>query len=162
MAVAGKGIGGCVAEDPDPGMGALHGGNGAANEIVRIERLVAFLALEAEGQHGKDGDHRNAEFGGAPGFLDQGRDRESRYARHRRDILASGGTVLDEDRPDEIGGGGGGFGNPGGRPLVRTGAGGENGRGGGPGRAWVRGQISTTGGANGRTLGGGRWRRPRR
>src|SRR5260221_2155392 len=109
MAVAGKGIGGCVAEDPDPGMGALHGGNGAANEIVRIERLVAFLALEAEGQHGKDGDHRNAEFAGAPGFLDQGRDRESRYARHRRDILASGGTVLDEDRPDEIGGGEGGF-----------------------------------------------------
>ncbi len=102
MAVAGVGVEGHVAEHADIGVRALDRAHGAADEIVRIDRLVSLLALELGVGEGEERHAGNAELLRLAHGIDEGREREALHAGHGGNRLAPALALAQEDRPDQI------------------------------------------------------------
>ena len=101
MAVRGERVERHVAQDADFGHRLLQRGDGAADEIAGVERLAAFGVLQRRRHRRKHRDRRDAECRGLARGVDQGRDRQPKRARHRRDRLLAP-LVMHKDRPDQI------------------------------------------------------------
>ena len=104
MAVAGIGIERDIAEDADVGHFFLDRADGAADEIVRIERFAAVVVAQTRIGIGKERDAGDGEFRGAFGFAHDLIDREAFDARHGGDRHAGFLSVGDKKRPDQVGG----------------------------------------------------------
>ena len=102
MAVAGIGIERDIAEQADLRHFFFDGADGAADEIVRIERLGTFVVAAARlgiGKQRQAGDlERGRAFGGADCFID----RKPVDAGHRVHRRAHLGAVDQEQRPDQV------------------------------------------------------------
>ena len=105
MAVAGKGIERDVAEDADLGHFLLDGADGAADQIVRVERLAARLVAQRRIGVGEQRDAGDAQLGGALGLAHRLIDAQALDARHRRHRRARLVAVHHEQRPDQVVGG---------------------------------------------------------
>ena len=84
MAVAGEGIERDVAQNADLGHFFLDGADGAADQIVRIERLAAVFVAQSRIGIGKQRDAGDGELGGAFGLAHRLIDGQSLDAGHRR------------------------------------------------------------------------------
>ena len=100
MAVAGIGIERDIAEDADLRHRLLDRADGAADEIVGIERLGSVLVAQLRVGIGKQREAGDVELGGALGRPHRLLDREPLDARHRGDRRA--GVVGHEQRPDQV------------------------------------------------------------
>ncbi len=105
MAVAGEGIERDVAKDADLRHFLLDGADGAADEIVGIERFAAVLVAQARIGVGKQRDAGDGKLGGACRFAHGLIDAQALDARHRRHRHARLLSVHHEQRPDQIVGG---------------------------------------------------------
>jgi hypothetical protein len=92
-----------VAEDTDLRHLLLDGANGAADKIVRIERLAARLVAQLGSVYGKERDAGNVQFGSARGFA---RTISSTDSRSTPGIDGTGvrcvRAVHHEHRPDQV------------------------------------------------------------
>ena len=102
MAMAGVGIERHVAEHADLRHGLLDRPDGAADEIVRVERLAAVLVAQLGVGIGKQREAGNAERGRALGVAHGLVDREPLDARHRRHRHARLRSIDQEQRPDQV------------------------------------------------------------
>ena len=102
MAVAGIGIERDVAEDADLRHLLLDRADGAADQVVRIERFAAVLVAPLGIGIGKQRDAGDGKLGGPLGVPHRLIDREPLDARHRRHRDARLRPVDQEQRPDQI------------------------------------------------------------
>ncbi len=118
MAVRGKGIERDVAQHAQLGMRLFHRAHGAADKVVRVHSLLAVGRLARLRGRREDRDEGDAEPLRLAGGVDQRGDGEpvdAGHGRHRRPRRA---LVMDEDRPDQVGGGEHVFRHQPPRPLV--------------------------------------------
>ena len=105
MPVRGERVERHVAQHADLGHRLLQRRDGAADQIVGVDRLAAVGVLERRVDRREHRDRRDAERGGLAGGVDQRRDRDG----GTRPASASTGArpcfVMDEDRPDQVAGG---------------------------------------------------------
>ena len=92
MPVAGVGIKGDVADNPDFGDRVFHRANGAVAEIFRLPRFLAVVRLQGRRHDRKKRNRRNSQASRLAG----------RIARHCRNGLPGAGALLDEDGPNQI------------------------------------------------------------
>ena len=105
MAVAGIGIERDVAEDADLGHLLLDRADGAADQVVRIERFAAVLVAQLRIGVGKEREAGDGELGGALGVAHGLVDRQPLDAGHGGDRHARLGPVDQKQRPDQVVGG---------------------------------------------------------
>ena len=117
MAMAGIGIERHVAHDADLRHRRLDGPHRPAHEIVAAVGLPAIVAAQLRRRMGKDGNDRDAEAARLLGRPDREIDRQPFDAGHRRHRLAIAVALDDEDRPDQIINGEGGFAGEPARPC---------------------------------------------
>ncbi len=104
MAMRGERVERHVAQHAEIGQSLFQRADGAADQVVRVERLLALGVLQRRIDRRKHRDGRNAELGGLARGVDQCRDRQPPGAGHRVDRGAAV-FVMHEDRPDQIAGG---------------------------------------------------------
>ncbi len=97
-----EGVEGDVADDADLRHLLLDCAHRAADEVVRVERLLAIRALVLRIGHRKERDGRNAHVGGLPHRVDQQVHGEPLDAGHRGDVGPFPLPFTDEDGPDQV------------------------------------------------------------
>ncbi len=105
MAMRGVGIERDVADDADIGHGGLDGADGAADQIVGVDRLGGRVVAQRHVGIGKQRDGRDARLAASSAAATTRSIGQPLHARHRRDRHALVLALDDEERPDEIGGG---------------------------------------------------------
>ena len=100
MAVGGIGIERHVAEDADLRHRLLDGADGAADEIVGVERFRAGLVALFQVGMGEKRDAGDGELGRPLGGAHRLVDRKALHVGHRVDRGADLGPVEEEQRPD--------------------------------------------------------------
>jgi len=110
VTVGGIGIEGDVGKDREIGKFFFEGAEGAGNQTPGIQAGFAVLGTEGGFDAGKDGDPANAAWGESARMAQEGGNRVTKMAGEAGDWARCAGTVFDEERGDEVGGGNRGLG----------------------------------------------------
>jgi len=110
VAMGGVGVQGHIGEDREIGEFFFEGAESTGNEAFGIQAGFAVLGTEGGFDAGKDGDPANAAWGESARMAQEGGNRVTKMAGEAGDWGGRAGTVFDEERGDEAGGGNRGLG----------------------------------------------------